>query len=159
LYELISDLRPYFFSLREIESNVSLDLKIPTTWKLEHIEYVIAQYKSMKYKVQDKSDKYVLVSLITVANQDGYETARACAVEIITHNKELEEKERLFKEKQKQLEAEFQLKIRELQEMFKNEPLTKLKEINLNNNGREEAGQENHSGDGVVGQGDEEGSE
>jgi len=28
MYELIKNLRPYFYSLREIETNVSLDVKI-----------------------------------------------------------------------------------------------------------------------------------
>ena len=64
MYELISNLRPYFFSLREIDKNVSLDIKIPSTWRLEHVQQVLNQYKSMTYKVQDKNDKFQLLSLI-----------------------------------------------------------------------------------------------
>ena len=94
MYELISNLRPYFFSLREVGENVSLDIRIPTTWKIEHVQEVVNQYKSMNFKVQDKNDKFQLVSLISVANQEGYDTARLCAVEIIGHNIEIVQKER-----------------------------------------------------------------
>lgn len=120
MYELISSLRPYFFSLREISDNVSLDLRIPTTWKLENIQSIVSQYKSIQLKVQDKNDKSQLVSIISMATQDGYDTARICAEEIIKYNIELEEKERLFREKVKELEI-----------LFKHESLNKLKEINF----------------------------
>lgn len=120
MYELISSLRPYFFSLREIQDNVSLDLRIPTTWKLENIQSIVGQYKSLQIKVQDKNDKSQLISIISLATQDGYDTARICAEEIIKYNIELEEKERLFKEKVKELEI-----------LFRHESLNKLKEINF----------------------------
>lgn len=155
MYELISDLRPYFFSLREIEKNVSLDLKIPTNWRLEHIQEVVSQYKSMGYKVQDKNDKFQLVSLIATATQEGYNTARSCAIEIIKHNIELEEKEKLFKEKQRQLQEEYQNKIRDLQDQFKNEPLDKLKGINI----QKEDGEKDTTGIELAEQGNGEGSD
>ena len=142
MYELISNLRPYFFSLREIERNVSLDLKIPTTWRLEHVQQVVGQYKSMSLKVQDKNDKFQLVSLVSFATQEGYDTARSCASEIIKYNIELEEKDKLFKEK-----------VRELEMLFKNESLDKLKDINF----LEEHGQEDSTGIGLVIEGDGEG--
>lgn len=151
MYELISELRPYFFSLREIKQNVSLDIRIPITWKLEHVDQVVTQYKSMTYQVQDKTDKYILISLVSEATQDGYNTARMCATEIINHNKELEEKERLFKEIQKQLQDEYHKKIKELQDQFKSEPLEKLKDVIL-----KEDGQKNTTGDDLVGEGNEE---
>lgn len=120
MYELISSLRPYFFSLREIQDNVSLDLRIPTTWKLENVQSIVGQYKSLQIKVQDKNDKSQLISIISLATQDGYDTARICAEEIIKYNIELEEKERLFREKVKELEI-----------LFRHESLNKLKEINF----------------------------
>lgn len=120
MYELISNLRPYFFSLREISDNVSLDLRIPTSWRLENVQNTVAQYKSLQLKIQDKNDKNQLISIISLATQDGYDTARICAEEIIKYNLELEEKERLFKEK-----------VRELESLFRKESLDKLKEINF----------------------------
>lgn len=144
MYELISNLKPYFFSLREVGENVSLDIRIPTTWKLEHVQEVVKQYKSMNFKVQDKNDKFQLVSLISVANEEGYETARLCAVEIIGHNLEMEQKDRLFKQK-----------VDELKALFKNQSLDKLKELNF----LEEDEQRDTKGIDLVGEGDGEGSE
>ena len=144
MYELISNLRPYFHSLREIDRNVSLDIKIPTTWRLEHVQQVVGQYKSMSLKVQDKNDKYQLVSLVSLATQEGYDTARSCASEIIKHNIELEQKEKLFKEK-----------VRELEMLFKNESLDKLKDINFLENNE----QEDSTGIGLAVEGDGEGQD
>lgn len=143
MYELIASLRPFFFSLREIEKNVSLDLRMPTKWKLENIQIIVSQYKSVSIKVQDKNDKFQLVSLIAVANEDGYDTTRVCALEIIRYNIELEEKERLFKEK-----------VKELEMLFKKESLDKLKDITFI-----EDEQEDTTGIGVVDKGNGEGSE
>lgn len=142
MYELISSLRPYFFSLREISDNVSLDLRIPTSWRLENIQNIVSQYKSLQLKIQDKNDKSQLISIISLATQDGYDTARICAEEIIKFNLELEEKERLFKEK-----------VKELENLFRNESLDKLKEINFIT----EDGQEDSTGDGLALEGDGEG--
>lgn len=98
----------------------------------------------MNFKVQDKNDKFQLVSLISVANQEGYNTARLCAVEIINHNIEIEQKERLFKQK-----------VDELKSLFKNQSLDKLKELNF----LEEDEQRNTKGDNLVGEGNGEGPE
>lgn len=125
MFEYISSLRPYFHSLREIESNVSLDIKLPISWKYEDI---VKPYRTIKPLTQDKNDKFVLLSLIAVANKEGYDIIYACASEIIKHNKEEEEKQRLF-----------QLKLKELEELFKSESIDKLRDINLVNlvNGQE----------------------
>jgi hypothetical protein len=141
VFEEIKSLRPHFHSLREIQNNVSLDIKVPLSWKYEDI---IKPYRTVTVKVQDKNDKFNLVSFISQATQEGYDVVFACANEIFKFNKEEEEKQKLF-----------QQKVKELQELFKNESLEKLKEINLTDN----YGQEITTGIGVVEQGDEEGYE
>jgi hypothetical protein len=154
LYELISDLRPYFYSLREVkQQNVCLDIRIPINWKLEQINQVIEQYKSVEYKVQDKTDKNILISIVSSADEEGYNIARSCAMEIITYNKELEEKERLFKIKQRELQELYQKQLKELEDTFKNEPLDKLKDPNF----RTGDGQEDSTRIELAGEGDEEG--
>lgn len=135
MYESIKSLRPHFHSLREIESNVSLDIKLPLSWKYEEIS---KPYRSVKIKVQDKNEKFTLVSIISNGTQEGYDVVFACAFEIIKINKEEEEKQTLF-----------QQKVRELQELFKKESLDKLKDINLLN----DYGQEITAGIGMVEQG------
>ena len=141
MFESIKSLRPHFHSLREIEGNVSLDIKLPLNWRHEDIS---KPYRSIKIKVQDKNEKFTLLSLISLGTQDGYDVVFACALEILQVNKDEEEKQKLFQEK-----------VKELQILFKKESLDKLKYINL----LEDYGQEITAGDGVVEQGDEEGQQ
>lgn len=141
MFDNIKKLRPYFHSLREIQDNVSLDIKLPLTWKYED---VVKPYSSIAIKVQDKNEKFNLISLISQSTQNGYDVVFACANEIVTKNKEEEEKQRLFQEK-----------VKELQLLFQNESLEKLKDINLIKN----HGQEITTSEGVVGEGDGEGQE
>ena len=138
MFNNIKDLRPYFFSLREIDNNVSLDVRLPSNWKFETI---VAPYKSIKTKVQDKNEKHTLVSLISNATTDGYEIVFTCAKEIVKTNKEIEEKQKLF-----------QTKIKELEMLFQQESLYKLKQLSFIENG-----QEITTGIKLVGQGNEEG--
>jgi hypothetical protein len=124
MFDSIRFLRPYFFSLREIENNVSLDIKLPVTWKFETI---ISQYKSVKFKIQDKNEKFTLVSIICNATVDGYEIAFSCAKDIITINKENEEKQKLL-----------QSKIKELEILFQHQSLEKLRDLSFIENARQE---------------------
>jgi hypothetical protein len=139
MFEIIKSLKPYFFSLREIDNNVSLDIKLPTSWRYDGI---VAPYRSIKTKIQDKNDKFNLLSLISTATQEGYDVVISCANEIISLNKDEEEKQKLF-----------QLKVKELQELFQKESLSKLKDINL----LEDYGQEINTRDGDITEGDIEG--
>ncbi len=141
MFENIKSLRPHFHSLREIENNVSLDIKLPLTWRYEDI---VKPYRSIKIKVQDKNEKFTLLSLISSATQDGYDVVFACSLEILQINKDEEEKQKLFHQK-----------VKELQELFKKESLDKLKDINL----LEDYGQEITAGDGDSEEGDGEGSD
>jgi hypothetical protein len=141
VFESIKSLRPHFHSLREVQNNVSLDIKIPLNWKYEDIS---KPYRTVSIKVQDKNDKFNLVSFISQATQEGYDVVFACAEEIFKVNREEEEKQKLF-----------QQKVKELQELFKNESLDRLKEINLTDN----YGQEITTGIGVVEQGSGEGQD
>ncbi len=141
MFENIKTLRPHFHSLREVQDNVSLDIKLPLTWKYDE---VVKPYSSISIKVQDKNEKFNLISLIAQSTQNGYDVVFACANEIVQKNKEEEEKQRLF-----------QQKVKELQQLFQNESLDKLKDINLMSN----YGQEITTSEGVVGQGDGEGQD
>lgn len=144
MFETIRFLRPFFFSLREIDGNVSLDIKLPVTWRFEQI---VAPYKSIKTKVQDKNDKFTLLSLISHATADGYDVVFRCAQDVIDTNKELEEKQKLL-----------QSKIKELELLFQHETLDKLKEISFIDNGTEKQ-QEPTTGIKLVEEGSGEGQE
>ena len=111
------------------------------TWRYEDI---IKPYRSIKIKIQDKNEKFTLLSLISNGTQDGYDVVFACASEILQINRDEEEKQKLF-----------QQKVRELQELFKKESLDKLKDINLLN----DYGQEITTSIGLVEEGNGEGQE
>jgi hypothetical protein len=142
VFESIKSLRPHFHSLREIEGNVSLDIKLPLLWKFEEI---VKPYRALKIKVQDKNETFTLVSLVANGTQEGYNVAFACAIEIIKVNKEEEEKRQLF-----------QAKVKELEMLFQNETLAKLKDINFLENHEQ---QEDNTSVGVVEQGSGEGQD
>lgn len=140
MYEIIKTLKPYFFSLRDIQGKIGFGLKLPALWEYEKI---ITQYKDIKLKVQDSNDEYNLIELIATSSNDGYNDAINCTRVIIKVNKEEEEKQKLFQEK-----------INELKQLFANESLDKLKDINLfGNNGQIE----DSTGSGVAEQGNTEG--
>jgi hypothetical protein len=138
MFEYIKELKPYFFSLREVENNTVLDIKLPITWKYEEI---LLPYKSLKYKIQDKNDKFTLISIISVSTSEGYNLSHSCAKEIIKINREEEEKRSLFEQK-----------VTELRLLFQKESLEKLKDITF----IDTYGYQNQTSEGVVGEGDEE---
>lgn len=139
MYEFIKSLKPYFFSLREIKENVSLDLKIPVSWKYEKIAQV---YKTLQLKIQDKNDKDTLISFICTASEEGYEIVYQCAREVVEKNLEDEKKRELFDKK-----------VREMRDMFEKMGLEELEKLNFDKNG-----EPNTEGIRLVGEGDEEGS-
>lgn len=138
MFENIKLLRPYFHSLREWKDNVSLDVKLPLNWIIDDI---LKSYSSVQTKIQDKNDTFSLLSIISNSNKEGYDIVFDVACNIIKKNIELEEKEKLF-----------QQKIKELEVLFRRESLDKLKELTIINNE-----QENTTSEGVVGEGDREG--
>ena len=133
IYETIKELRPYFYSLREVEKNarVSLDIKFPALWEYDNI---VSKYEDVTSQVQQSNEKHTLLSIVSAASELGYEMVFKCALELITFNNEREEKQKLFNEKVTELQNLFTQKTSELQQLFLNEPLDKLKEINVTEN-------------------------
>lgn len=140
MYEIIKPLRPYFFSLREIKGNVSLDLKLPSKWKYEEI---VSVYKTLKIKVQDKNDKDVLISFICESSQDGYNTGLQCGNEVVEKNIEDEKKRELFDKK-----------VREMRALFEESKLDDLENLKFESNVQEYDTQRIR----LVGEGDSKGS-
>ena len=69
VYNTISSLRPYFFSLRELymldepsKRKVSLDLRIPLKWQVESILEAM-NLPEVSIKVQDKNESNKLSSM------------------------------------------------------------------------------------------------
>jgi len=143
VYNIIKSLKPHFWSLREVQENVSLDIKLPVKWKFEGLPKSNEKIP-FAIKVQDKKTEHTLVSLISPATVDGYEVVFNYAKTIISTNVEEEEKLKLFNEK-----------MSELKELFLKSPLDKLRDISFK---KTEDELPNTSGDGKIELGDEEGS-
>jgi len=141
VYNIVKSLRPHFFSLREIDDNISLDIKIPTNWKYEAMMEVNEKVP-FAVKIQDKKPTNSLISLISPATSDGYEYVFNYAKTVVKVNKEEEEKERLFKEK-----------VGELKDLFLSSPLDKLKDISFN----DETGLSDSKSTGEIRLGDDQG--
>lgn len=141
MYEFIEPLKPYFFSLREIKDNVSLDLKLPVKWKYEKIAQI---YKTLRLKVQDKNDKDVLISFICTATQEGYDIVIECAKEVVEKNLEEEKKRELFDKK-----------VREMRSMFESSSLEDLEKLKF----EKDVTEADEEGLRLVGDGDQEGSD
>jgi hypothetical protein len=142
MFEIIQPLRPYFHSLREIKQNVSLDIKLPVNWKYEKIVQV---YKTIQIKVQDKNDKTVLISVISTATEEGYDTVFNCVTEIVNKNIEEEKKRKLFDDK-----------VREMRAMFEQMDLEQLQNLKIKGQNVKDTYEEGLS---LAGDGDEEGSD
>lgn len=126
IFETIKQLRPHFFSLRELQGEkVSLDLRILSSWS--HIE-IISKYKIIELKNQNGGNEQLsIISLISENTEDGYNVLFDCANEIIRYNKELELRKILFEEK-----------VKELKILFEKENIDKLKDFKiLDNDGQE----------------------
>lgn len=139
MFQTIVLLRPYFFSLREIGKNVSLDMKIPATWTYE---FLLKESPSVEVKVQDSNAENTLISLISTANNNGYESVVASAKKLIKVNKEEQEKMELF-----------QKMVNQLQTIFKSESLEKIKELNFLKENEQQHSEEPR----MVGEGETEG--
>lgn len=146
MYNIVTSLRPHFFSLREINDNVSLDIKIPNIWEFEGL---VEPDEKIPFavKVQDKGEELSLISLISPSTSEGYDYVFNYAKTVISVNKEKEEKERLFKET-----------IDQLKTLFLNTPLDKLKDISFKNGEENTTRLSDSPSTGEIGLGDNKGS-
>lgn len=129
MYKEISELRPYFHSLREFNADVSLDVKLPVLWDEKPNQ---KDFPNVRFKEQDGNDKTKLMSYVSSKNEAGYRDIFKCVKSIITFNLERERKERLLEEK-----------INELKKLFKE------KDLNLLENLKFEQLYEHKTGEGI----------
>jgi hypothetical protein len=120
LYEQLNEIFPHLISIRKLETYVSIDVELPTTWKLPK------KYVDEKMVVEQKSAKteFRCFSFATSFDEETLDKLLNNLKNIIKYNKEREEKERLFEEK-----------VKELKSFFDKSNLTDLKslEFQINN--------------------------
>lgn len=140
MYKIILQLRPYFYSLRELTNEMTIDVKIPLTWE---IFYTKEEFPFVKFKEQDSNNVTKLISFIAPKNEEGYEQCLTCVKQIIHKNLEKERKEKLLDEK-----------IKELTRLFKEKDLGTLEKLKFDNLYEESY----RTGTELAGEGNDEGS-
>ncbi len=80
------------------QPTVSLDIKIPISWKSD--EFI---HDDVIIKTQDKNNNYKLLSIVAVNTKEGYDSVFLVANLIVKENKEDEEKLKLFNDKVEEL--------------------------------------------------------
>jgi hypothetical protein len=112
LYQEFSALLPYLQSIRKLKNYLSFDVSFPNTWKIP--KKFVEEDKIMEQQSQIANER--LFSYVTEINEDAVQMAQSNITNIIKHNLEREEKERLF-----------ETKVDELKKLFEKQNLEKLK--------------------------------
>lgn len=116
LQELLQYLFPYFHGMRKLKTYISLELVFPKTWEFPNDIIGKAQVEQNdKYT----GDGYFLIFVSQV--NDELNNMIEVIAELINHNLEREEKERLLR-----------AKVSELKEIFKQSSLNDLKGLRIN---------------------------
>lgn len=122
--DLITNLRPYFLSFREIENNFFLDLKIPKHWiyNIDSID-VNSIYIHPNNKEIDEvtGDKNIFITFFLTSLNENIEKIFNYGEILITFNKNNEIKKDLFNKKVKELEL-----------LFEKESIDNLKDLRFN---------------------------
>jgi hypothetical protein len=103
LYEQLNEIFPHLISIRKLETYVSIDVELPTTWKLPK------KYVDEKMVVEQKSTKteFRCFSFATSFDEETLDKLFNNLKNIVKYNKEREEKEKLFEDKVKELKSFF----------------------------------------------------
>lgn len=114
LYKEFSVLFPYLQSVRKIKSFLSFDVSFPKTWKLP--KKYIDEEKLMEQTSTIPDER--LLSFVSEITEDEIEKCSNNIQNIISYNREREEKERLFNEKVEELKVVFEKQsLKNLQEL------------------------------------------
>jgi len=106
--EFLSDYLPYLIGIRAVDGYKIIDVKIPSSWKFgTPIEEVRKNFKKVQTLIAEQTKEFRVISLVGDDKFQNYDTLFAHLSTIIKVNREREEKNRLFKEKVKQLEEIF----------------------------------------------------
>lgn len=114
LYKELTEIFPYLISIRKLETYLSIDIEFPLSWKYPK------KYIDEKMVVELKTEKSNVrcFSFATSFSEETLNIIFSNLKNIINYNKEREEKEKLF-----------ELKVKELKDVFDKQTLTELKDL------------------------------
>ena len=114
IYKEFSELYPYIQSIRKLKNYLSFDMSFPKEWKLP--KKFIPENNVIENESQDPAKR--LISFVSEFEEEKVNNIASNIKNVIKYNKELEEKERLFN-----------LKVKELKTIFEKQNLTILKDL------------------------------
>lgn len=114
IYKEFSEFYPYIQSIRKLKNYLSFDLLFPKDWKLP--KKFIPENNVLESESQEPNKR--LISFVTEFEEEKVNYIVSSIKSVIKYNKELEEKERLFN-----------LKVKELKNIFEKQNLNSLKEL------------------------------
>lgn len=114
LYKELNILFPYLQTVRKLKDYLSFDVEFPKTWKLPK-KYV---NEGMTIENKPTNDGFRNISFVCELNEESVDDLKLNISAIIAHNKEREEKERLF-----------ELKVNELKTIFDKSDLDNLQSL------------------------------
>ena len=114
--EVLQYLFPYFHGIRKLKTYVSVELIFPKTWEFPN---EILQKTQVEQNEKYACEGYFLIFVSQLT--DDFNHMVEVIAELINHNLEREEKERLLK-----------AKVMELKEIFKASSLDELKGLKIN---------------------------
>lgn len=102
-YQQIDIIFPYLVSIRKLENYLSIDTKIPKTWKLP--KKYVDEKKVMEQPTDDQA--FRVISFVSDFEESGINDLFNNIKGVINWNKEREEKEQLFNNKVLELKTFF----------------------------------------------------
>lgn len=114
LYSDLEDVFEYLISVRKLKTYLSFDIELPKTWKIPK------RYANEEkvVEIQSKTDNKRSFSFVSEFNQSDVDLTVNNIKNIISYNKEIEQKERLL-----------QSKIQELKQIFEKTNLDNLQSL------------------------------
>lgn len=123
LYSHLSKLEGYLLSLRRLDTHISLDLTLPTTWGISKSVQEVAQIVPYELNVEGQRG----ISFVCEFNEDSFEKTLMAIGRIIKLNKEKEIKNQMFEDAVKNLRATFDKKdldtLKTLEFKFSDKPI------------------------------------
>lgn len=114
IYKEFSDFYPYIQSIRKLKNYLSFDMLFPKDWKLP--KKFIPENNVVENETNEPNKR--LISFVSEFEEEKINYIVTSIKNVIKYNKELEEKERLFN-----------LKVKELKTIFEKQNLNSLKEL------------------------------
>jgi len=146
LYQEFSTLFPYLQSVRKIKNYLTFDVSFPTNWKLP--KRFVDESKVLEQQSQTPNER--LFSFVAEIDEKNIEQLSRNIQNIIKHNLDREEKEKLFQDK-----------VEELKGLFEKTNLNNLKQLKFDIKTAkiqlEDDEEEVRTTTGVVNEGDEQG--